>query len=299
MLNEIDLLASAFSTYNKLLDIEYEIIIKNAGCIEKIAEERFSFQTDGSLGKIILLKFSQENFYHLTGFQHSEIEKLTRYNRNGKTQSDFYKDIKNKKLLIDDLEKSIKKEYLLHRLEILRNLEKIIDSSVIISEYDGYLHYFDKQKNLVKTSKKISAANCFLYTDDCCQLAFPQANNVFIFFSLNEVRKFPAKTPKFFTYFFNPCSIVIKENLYEENYLLGHKKLNVLIKKKNKRTKTKETLYIAPGYVIHNPKILETEQIYYKSDKNRLKELLAHPKITAELKERAEEMLTDFFNIQS
>ena len=40
-----DKLSAAFSAYNSLLNIEYEIIIKNGGCIESFAEKKFSAYT--------------------------------------------------------------------------------------------------------------------------------------------------------------------------------------------------------------------------------------------------------------
>lgn len=283
VIRKTDRLSVAFSAYNDLLNIEYEIIIKNGGCIESFVEKKFSVPTACNLEKEILISFSKENFYHLTGFHHSTLTRLMQYNRNGKTQSDFYDDVKNGKVTVADLQNSERKDYILNRLEILSNLEKIIDRASNLRDYDGFLYVKNKTNGVVRGKEKIRTANCFIYNNEN-DLTFPEADNIFIFFSVNEVKTYPPKQPRFLTYYMNPCSIVFKENIDEENYNFGHNKITVLVRKKDYANNKRETLYIAPGYAVNRLNIIKKELDYYKADKNRLKEVLLHPKATEEFK---------------
>lgn len=278
-----DKLSAAFSAYNSLLNIEYEIIIKNGGCIESFAEKKFSAPTACNLEKEILISFFKENFYHLTGLHHSNLTKLTQYNRNGKTQANFYDDVKNGKVTDEDLQNSERKDYILQRLEILSSLETIIDRASNLRDYDGFLYVENKKNGVVKGKEKIGAANCFIYNNEN-DLIFPEADNIFIFFSLNGVKTYPTKQPRFLTYCTNPCSIVFKENVEEEDYNRGHNRLTVLVRKKDYANNKRETLYIAPGYVVNRLNIIKKELEYYKADKNRFEPVLRHPKATEEFK---------------
>ena len=278
-----DKLSAAFSAYNSLLNIEYEIVIKNGGCIESFAEKKFSAPTACNLEKEILISFFKENFYHLTGLHHSNLTKLTQYNRNGKTQANFYDDVKNGKVTDEDLQNSERKDYILQRLEILSCLETIIDRASNLRDYDGFLYVENKKNGVVKGKEKIGAANCFIYNNEN-DLIFPEADNIFIFFSLNGVKTYPTKQPRYLSYCTNPCSIVFKENVEEEDYNRGHNRLTVLVRKKDYANNKRETLYIAPGYVVNRMNIIKKELEYYKADKNRFEAVLRHPKTTEEFK---------------
>ncbi len=278
-----DKLSAAFSAYNSLLNIEYEIIIKNGGCIESFAEKKFSAPTACNLEKEILISFFKENFYHLTGLHHSNLTKLTQYNRNGKTQANFYDDVKNGKVTDEDLQNSERKDYILQRLEILSSLETIIDRASNLRDYDGFLYVENKKNGVVKGKEKIGAANCFIYNNEN-DLIFPEADNIFIFFSLNGVKTYPTKQPRYLSYCTNPCSIVFKENVEEEDYNRGHNRLTILVRKKDYANNKRETLYIAPGYVVNRMNIIKKELEYYKADKNRFEAVLRHPKATEEFK---------------
>ena len=188
--------------------------------------------TSGELEKKILLRFAKENFYHLTGIRHSEITKLVEYNRNGKTQSDFYDDVKLQRVTISDIQKSPHKDYLLKRLEIVKNIEQILDTTLNLTDYDGKLYYVDPQTKAIKSKESVKSAHCFVYNNKN-SIGFPEANNIFLFFSLNEVKSFPTAKPKFLTFYCNPCSVIFKENLDEENYNYKHSKLIVLLRRKN------------------------------------------------------------------
>ena len=278
-----DKLSAAFSAYNSLLNIEYEIVIKNGGCIESFAEKKFSAPTACNLEKEILISFFKENCYHLTGLHHSNLTKLTQYNRNGKTQANFYDDVKNGKVTDEDLQNSERKDYILQRLEILSCLETIIDRASNLRDYDGFLYVENKKNGVVKGKEKIGAANCFIYNNEN-DLIFPEADNIFIFFSLNGVKTYPTKQPRYLSYCTNPCSIVFKENVEEEDYNRGHNRLTVLVRKKDYANNKRETLYIAPGYVVNRMNIIKKELEYYKADKNRFEAVLRHPKTTEEFK---------------
>ena len=278
-----DILSASFSAYKNLMNIEYEIIVKNGGYIESVAEKRGYAQTSGNLEKEILLRFSKENFYHLTGIRHSEVTKLVEYNRNGKTQGDFYDDVKLQKVTIADILKSPHKDYLVKRPEIVKNIEGILDTTLNLTDYDGKLYYVDPQTRVVKSKDSVKSAHCFVYNNNN-SIIFPEANNIFLFFSLNEVKSFPSVKPRFLTFYCNPCSVIFKENLEAENYNYKHTKLIVLLRKKNHNNGTIKTLYIAPGYIINNPRLFKKEVEYYKADKTRLEELLSHPKMTSDLK---------------
>lgn len=290
IVRKADKLNIAFSAYTQLQNVEYEIIVKNGGCIEEAAEKKFSTQTDASLEKEILISFSNENFYHLTGVHHSNLPKLLQYNRNGKTQSDFYADVKNGKLTISDLQTAERKDYILQRLEILANLEKIIDESVILRDYNGILYVKNKNTDKIVEKEKIKSANCFIY-NNANELGLPEANNIFVFFSLDSTKKFPSKNPRFLTYCMNPCSIVFKEKIEEEDYNLGHNKITVLVRKKDYANNKRKTLYIAPGYIVNKINLFRKELDYYIEDKERLDELLMHPKITQEFKDEVTKII--------
>lgn len=290
IVKKADTLHTAFSAFTQLQNIEYEIIVKNGGCIEEAAENKFSTQIDSSLEKEILISFSSENFYHLTGFHHSNLPKLLQYNRNGKTQADFYADVKNGKVTFSDLQTAERKDYILQRLEILANLENIIDETVTLRDYDGILYVKNKDNDKITKKEKITSANCFLY-NNANNLTFPEANNIFVFFSLNSVRKFPPKNPRFLTYYMNPCSIVFKEKVEEEDYNLGHNKITVLVRKKDYANNKRKTLYIAPGYIVNKINQFKKELDYYVADKSRFEELLQHPKITQDFKDRITEIM--------
>lgn len=280
-----DKLSATFSAYKNLINIEYEIIVKNGGYIESVAEQKGYAYTSSDLEKEILLRFTKENFYHLTGLKHSEVTKLIEYNRNGKTQSDFFDDVKLQKVTIADILKSPHKDYLLKRLEIVQNIEPILDTTLNLTDYDGKLYYVDPQTKVTKYKNSIKSAHCFVYNKNN-SISFPEANNVFLFFSLNGVKSFPTAKPRFLTFYCNPCSVIFKENIEAENYNYKHTKLIVLLRKKDNNIGTIKTLYIAPGYIINNPNLFKKEIEYYKTDKARLEELFSHPKMTKELKRK-------------
>lgn len=285
-----DNLSTAFYAYKNLINIEYEIIVKNGGNVESVAERNGFANTSGELEKEILLRFAKEDFYHLTGIRHSEVTKLIEYDRNGKTQSDFYNDVKLQKVTIADIHKSPQKDYLLKRLEIVKNIEQILDTTLNLTDYDGKLYYVDSQTKATKSKNSVKSAHCFVYNNNN-SINFSEAKNIFLFFSLNEVKLFPSVKPRFLTFCCNPCSVIFKENLDAENYNYKHTKLIVLLRKKDCNNASVKTLYIAPGYIINKPNLLKKEIEYYKEDKTRLEELLSHPKITPEFKTEIQVLL--------
>lgn len=175
-----DKLSTAFYAYKNLINIEYEIIVKNGGNVESVAERNGFANTSGELEKEILLRFAKEDFYHLTGIRHSEVTKLIEYDRNGKTQSDFYNDVKLQKVTIADIHKSPQKDYLLKRLEIVKNIEQILDTTLNLTDYDGKLYYVDSQTKATKSKNSVKSVIA-LFITIITQLIFPRQRIYFCF----------------------------------------------------------------------------------------------------------------------
>ena len=177
----MDLLKKAFTSYTKLLNIEYSFIVLHTGCMASSAEKKFGAKINKNLIQEIYLKFEKNSFFHFTGLRHAKNSTLSAYDRNYKTIAQFYDDVCNDKITYDEIEK-IKdvdpdnKNYIDQRLQLIIDAEKLIDESNSLREYDGFLYKLNE-----KPKEKLQSANCIIQSRT---KIYPK---IFYFFSLNSV----------------------------------------------------------------------------------------------------------------
>jgi len=236
-----DYLINALKSFKNLLNTEYMYVINTCGHDKKESALR--------------LKFQKENFFHLTGCQYlKDVRKIQKYIKSdpktGKTvpKAKFFDEVESQAITIDTLKSSVFYSDIEERLKNLEKFENILDKSLSIFEWDGFIRNYDKGTYEVTRKKSEIIADYIIRAP----LEKDVQNKLYAFIIADRGSK----------EFFRPVSFISEE---KTDYCLNQKYVTLLVKKKRINTQDSETLYILPSYLKHHPEIIPEESIYIAS----------------------------------